>query len=54
MQKLDINVSNGPALTDIVLAQRERAKTLEMAEKSRYFFQEEIEPVSIDGKLFDF
>ncbi len=51
MQKLDINVSNGPALTDIVLAQRERAKTLvEMAEKSRYFFQEEIEPVSIDAE----
>lgn len=39
MQQLEIDISNGPALTDIVKAQAERAKTLrEMAEKSRIFY----------------
>ncbi len=39
MQRLDIDVSQGPPLTDIVQAQAERSKTLkEMAEKSRYFY----------------
>jgi glutamyl-tRNA synthetase len=39
MQQLGIDITNGPALTDIVTAQCERAKTLrEMAEKSRFFY----------------
>lgn len=41
MQQLKIDTSKGPALIDVVIAQRERAKTLrEMAEKSAYFYQE--------------
>jgi len=36
-----IDISAGPALIDLVAAQRERAKTLlEMAENSRFFFRE--------------
>lgn len=36
---LGIDIQQGPALADVVVAQRERCKTLrEMAEKSRYFF----------------
>lgn len=39
MQQLGIDISQGPALTELVVAQAERAKTLrEMAEKSRYFY----------------
>jgi glutamyl-tRNA synthetase len=39
MQRLNIDVSNGPALVDLIPAQCERAKTLrEMAEKSHYFY----------------
>ncbi len=39
--ELGIDISNGPDLQQVVLAQRERAKTLvEMAEKSRYFYQD--------------
>jgi glutamyl-tRNA synthetase len=41
MQQQNISMENGPSLVDIVLAQRERAKTLkEMAEKSRFFYEE--------------
>lgn len=40
-QQLGINISKGPSLEDMVIVQRERAKTLkEMAEKSRYFYEE--------------
>jgi glutamyl-tRNA synthetase len=40
MQQQGIDISKGPALVDLILAQRERAKTLkEMAEKSRFFYQ---------------
>ncbi len=39
--KLNIRTDGGPQLVDIVIAQRDRAKTLlEMAEKSRFFFEE--------------
>lgn len=39
--RLGIDPADGPALTDIVTAQRERCKTLaEMALASRYFYQE--------------
>ena len=39
MQRLEIDTTQGPPLTDIIKAQRERAKTLrEMAERSRYFY----------------
>jgi glutamyl-tRNA synthetase len=41
MEKLGIDVQQGPALVEIVKAQAERAKTLrEMAEKSRYFYED--------------
>ncbi|CAN5371803.1 glutamate--tRNA ligase [soil metagenome] len=43
MQQLGIDYTNGPTLSEIVTAQSERAKTLqEMAEKSRYFYQENV------------
>lgn len=41
MQQLKIDVSAGPALEDLITVQAERVKTLrEMAEKSRYFYEE--------------
>jgi len=41
MQQQGIDITQGPALADIVSAQAERCKTLvEMAEKSRYFFED--------------
>lgn len=41
MEQIGIDVKNGPALTDIIKIQAERIKTLrEMAEKSRYFYEE--------------
>ncbi len=41
MQKIGVDTSHGPALTEVVKAQSERAKTLkEMAERSRYFYEE--------------
>lgn len=43
MQQLGIDTTNGPALTEIIRALCERAKTLrEMAEKSRYFYTTEV------------
>lgn len=40
MQQQGIDVSKGSSLVDLVIAQRERAKTLkEMAEKSRFFYE---------------
>ena len=43
MQQLQIDITQGPPLTEIVIAQAERAKTLrEMAEKSQYFYNENI------------
>lgn len=39
MQRLNVDIAQGPPLEEIVKAQAERAKTLaEMAEKSRYFY----------------
>lgn len=55
-KQLNTDVSQGPALEDIVIAQRERAKTLkEMAEKSLFFFQdfEEIDPMAREKNLND-
>ncbi len=44
LQHQNIDTTHGPDLVDLVIAQRERAKTLkEMAEKSRFFY-EEIDP----------
>ncbi|MEO7557630.1 MAG: glutamate--tRNA ligase [Gammaproteobacteria bacterium] len=41
MQRLNIDTSQGPDLADVVIAQRERCKTLvEMAQNSRYFYQD--------------
>ena len=43
MQQLNINTQNGPPLEEIIKAQAERAKTLrEMAEKSRYFYSQNV------------
>lgn len=40
LHHMGVSTNEGPALTDVVLAQRERAKTLkEMAEKSRCFYE---------------
>jgi glutamyl-tRNA synthetase len=40
-QALNIDLTQGPSLQQLVLAQRERAKTLvEMATKSRYFYED--------------
>lgn len=40
-KRLNIDSGKGPALIDVVLAQRERVKTLvEMAEKSRFLYEE--------------
>ncbi len=39
MQQLNLDVTQGPSLTEVVKAQSERCKTLkEMAEKSQYFY----------------
>jgi len=41
MEDLKIDVTKGPKLEDVLIAQRERAKTLrEMAEKSKFFYQD--------------
>ncbi|MEO5574080.1 MAG: glutamate--tRNA ligase [Gammaproteobacteria bacterium] len=41
MQRLAIETTHGPALADVVSAQRERCKTLlEMAQNSRFFYQD--------------
>jgi len=41
IEKLGINIENGPALSEIVKALSERSKTLlEMAKSSRYFFED--------------
>ena len=41
LQQLGLDLTQGPSLTDVVLAQRERCKTLvEMAAASRYYFEE--------------
>lgn len=43
MQRLNIDITQGPPLVEIVKAQAERAKTLkEMAEKSQYFYNDNI------------
>ncbi|MFZ2508272.1 MAG: glutamate--tRNA ligase [Steroidobacteraceae bacterium] len=48
LERLGVDVANGPPLEPIVEAQRERSKTLkEMAEASRFFFRE---PDSYDEK----
>jgi glutamyl-tRNA synthetase len=40
-QEMQIDTTAGPALTDLVLAQRDRAKTLiEIAQKSRFFYED--------------
>jgi len=44
LTRLSMDITQGPALTEVVTAQQERAKTLrEMAENSRFFFTDTIE-----------
>ena len=41
LKRAKVDTTTGPALVDLVVAQRERSKTLaEMVEKSRYFFED--------------
>ncbi|MGQ0619622.1 MAG: glutamate--tRNA ligase [Panacagrimonas sp.] len=41
LQRLNVDPSNGPALTAVIEQQRERCRTLaEMAEKSRFFYED--------------
>ncbi len=48
MEKLGIDIKQGPALVDIIKAQAERCKTLrEMAERSRYFYA----PVTLNDEM---
>jgi len=48
MERLGVDVRNGPELTDIIALQAERTKTLkEMAERSRYFY----EPVVLSEEM---
>lgn len=50
LQDLNIDYREGPALTDVIMAQRERSDNMrEMAMKSRYFF-EELPPFSDELK----
>lgn len=49
LEKLGVDLSKGPELSQVVIAQRERCKTLvEMAEKSQFFYVDE---VIIEGDL---
>lgn len=49
MAQLGVDLTKGPNLADVVVAQRERCKTLvEMAEKSQFFYQDDI---IIEGDL---
>jgi len=42
--KIGVDIANGPGLIDVVVAMRDRAKTLvEMAEKSRFLYVNEVE-----------
>jgi len=53
-QQLNIDVTHGPSLMDLVKAQAERVKTLrEMAEKSRYFYDEKViyNPESVEKHI---
>ncbi len=54
MQRLNINYNDGPELSKIVMVLRDRAKTtLEMAEKSRYFYVDHVvlDPVAAQQHL---
>lgn len=51
MQKLSIDITQGPALADVVILQRERCKTLsELAERSRFFYEFVIPPQALIEK----
>jgi glutamyl-tRNA synthetase len=44
LEKLNVDLKKGPALEEIVIAQRERCKTLvEMAEKSSFLFEDRVQ-----------
>jgi len=54
MAKLEIDPTTGPSLVDVVVVQRERAKTLvEMAQNSVYFYREfeQYDPVAVQKNL---
>ncbi len=54
LERAGIDTSVGPDLVDLIVAQRERVKTLkEMAERSRYFFEDfkEIDPEAKEKNL---
>lgn len=54
LQQIGVDTTNGPQLSDLVLAQAERCKTLvEMAEKSRYFYEDftDFDPTAAEKNL---
>jgi glutamyl-tRNA synthetase len=52
MEQQKIDITKGPALTELVIAQRERAKTLcEMVEKSRFFYQDVTAEITIAPEI---
>ncbi|OQX08631.1 MAG: glutamate--tRNA ligase [Thiothrix lacustris] len=54
LQAQNLDVSNGPALADVINAQRERAKTLvEMVAISRYFYEEfaDFDPAAVQKQF---
>lgn len=54
MERLGININHGPALVDIIKIQAERTKTLrEMAERSRYFYQDVILNLEMQSHFSD-
>lgn len=53
LQKLGLNPTNGPALAEVILAQRERAETLqEIAIKSRFFYEDITVSNELKAKYF--
>jgi glutamyl-tRNA synthetase len=52
MNQQGIDINHGPTLKEIVLIQQERAKTLkEMAEKSRFFYEDKIDVAAIKSQI---
>ena len=54
LQQQNLDISTGPALADVINAQRERAKTLvEMVAISRYFYEDfaDFDPVAVQKQF---
>lgn len=54
MQALNIDLHNGPALTELIKVYAERVKTLkEMAERSRFFYEEPVVTAELKTQIAD-